>query len=281
MRGDIGRASKILSDGFFKDGTNFFTYQLERLETYLSLEAGFPKPDALHELFVACSTKNGQVIGMAELDVEQKGSRKADGPYLCNVSVDRKRLRQGTASRLVQECEQQVLEWNKMSGGNVPNSLYLKVRENNEAAIAMYDKFGYRTYMKEKDEKNDVDILVMRKKLDPSTYKGKISSQNNAGIRLDLSLSKPQWRLAWPFFLWMANQSSSSIVPTHSTWIEDDDDCYSDDDFHPQEYSGLVLSLPESIYWIASGTWYWRHSNDPDCHGNTLSIESSRASLRR
>ena len=79
-----------------------------------------------------------------------------------------------------------------MSGGNVPNSLYLKVRENNEAAIAMYDKFGYRTYMKEKDEKNDVDILVMRKKLDPSTYKGKISSQNNAGIRLDLSLSKPQ-----------------------------------------------------------------------------------------
>ena len=192
MRGDIGRASKILSDGFFKDGTNFFTYQLERLETYLSLEAGFPKPDALHELFVACSTKNGQVIGMAELDVEQKGSRKADGPYLCNVSVDRKRLRQGIASRLVQECEQQVLEWNKMSGGNVPNSLYLKVRENNEAAIAMYDKFGYRTYMKEKDEKNDVDILVMRKKLDPSTYKGKISSQNNAGIRLDLSLSKPQ-----------------------------------------------------------------------------------------
>jgi hypothetical protein len=52
---DMGPASKILADGFFKNKTNFITYQFERLQTYLSLESGFPRPSTRHELFVACT----------------------------------------------------------------------------------------------------------------------------------------------------------------------------------------------------------------------------------
>jgi hypothetical protein len=45
---DVGRASQILTDGFFKRrGMNIFSYFLEQLETYLSLEVDFPKLDKL------------------------------------------------------------------------------------------------------------------------------------------------------------------------------------------------------------------------------------------
>lgn len=191
MMVDMGRASKILADGFFKDNTNFITYQFERLQTYLSLESGFPQPSTLHQIFVACEATTGQVIGVAEVDARLDGGqgvRGKNGPYMCNVAVDQKFQRNGIASALVQQCESQVHEWVRQSSSSssstvLSNSLYLKVRENNQAAVAMYDKLGYRSMRQEKEEKTDLTVLIMRKQLprleSPELASGAISMSKN------------------------------------------------------------------------------------------------------
>jgi ribosomal protein S18 acetylase RimI-like enzyme len=180
---DMGRASKILADGFFKGKTNWLTYQLERLETYLSLESTFPKPNTPHVIFVACESRSGQVLGMVELDARKKGKNKGttysksndsnDGPYMCNVAVDDGHLRKGIATALIRQCEWQVQKWHVDSNGDIPCRLYLKVRSNNQAAIRMYSKLNYwcndSELPDEWDPKSGQAVYVMRKDLDMPT----------------------------------------------------------------------------------------------------------------
>lgn len=65
---EINQVSDILTDVFFKENTNFITYQWERLTTYLSVESTYPKPGERHALFVACHSRTGRVMGVAEID---------------------------------------------------------------------------------------------------------------------------------------------------------------------------------------------------------------------
>jgi ribosomal protein S18 acetylase RimI-like enzyme len=78
--------------------------------------------------------------------------------------VDEGHKRKGIASALVREGEEKVQAWHSATDGNIPNSLYLRVRQSNEAAVLMYDQLGYRSYMQEADIKGEV-VLVMRKSL--------------------------------------------------------------------------------------------------------------------
>ena len=182
LTSDMGPASKILADGFFKDNTNFITFQFERLETYLSMEVGFPKPNTRHEVFVACEESTGKVLGVAEVDARpERPPVPEGGPYLCNLAVDLNHLRKGIASALVKQCESQVQEWileqsledeivpepkdDKSPPKGLPSSLHLKVRQSNEKAIQMYHKMGYESVLFETDKKNQ-KVLVMRKQLE-------------------------------------------------------------------------------------------------------------------
>ena len=85
----------------------------------------------------------------------------------CNLAVDEGHKRKGIASALVRDGEEKVQAWHSATDGNIPNSLYLKVRQSNKAAVLMYDQLGYRSYMQEADIKGEV-VLVMRKSLHAS-----------------------------------------------------------------------------------------------------------------
>ena len=174
LAADVGRASQILTEGFFKHKTNFLVYQWERLETYLSLDSTFPKPNTLHQIFVACDSRSGRVLGMVELDArvpktkdDKDGIRtgSAVSPYMCNVAVDEKYQRRGIASALIARCERQVEEWYEQTRGKISCSLYLRVRESNVAAVSMYTKLNYTSITQEKDKKTGENLLVMRKEL--------------------------------------------------------------------------------------------------------------------
>lgn len=197
---DMGTASDILADGFFKDNTNFLTYQLERLQTYLSLESGFPKPFDRHQIFVACEVTKGQVIAMAEVDARIEGddARGTNGPYMCNIAVHKDYQRMGIATALVEKCEEQVQEWVSSTTTTtrtsttdpdattaLSSSLYLKVRQSNKAAVSMYDKIGYRSIGQEIEEKTNSVVLIMRKELPrppPAVTSSVVSSTSSSSM---------------------------------------------------------------------------------------------------
>lgn len=120
---------------------------------------------------------------------------------MCNLVVDERRQRKGIATSLVFECERRVKEWysddesnrkttngklinddmvyNKKDEGirdifrstsktksRMSNSVCLKVRESNKAAVEMYVKLGYVTVFEEiENPKTRENILLMRKEL--------------------------------------------------------------------------------------------------------------------
>ena len=53
---DLASISSIVTHGFFANDTNIVTYQIEKLKTYLSLEACFPQQPELHHYLVATTT---------------------------------------------------------------------------------------------------------------------------------------------------------------------------------------------------------------------------------
>ena len=136
---DLGSAARILTDGFYGN-TNFITYNIERLNTFLSLESTFPSQSSdtvVHSMVVACRQSDGKVLGFAELDGRPtEDPEAAPRPYMCNLAVDKKWKRQGIAKALVKQCEEKAIEWGK-------GEMYLKVRERNQAATSMYQSIGY------------------------------------------------------------------------------------------------------------------------------------------
>ena len=135
--------------------------------------------------------------------------KSGGSPYMCNLAVDERHKRKGIATSLVYECERQVKEWysdfdsrrkkddeknikddvvfnskndmfNDFAGNNridktkspMTNSVCLKVRESNKAAVEMYLKLGYVTVFEElEDGKPDENILLMLKELPPLSPK--------------------------------------------------------------------------------------------------------------
>lgn len=57
-----------------------------------------------------------------------------------NLAVDKKWKRRGIASALIEACEQYVL---KQHDTCIEKRLYLRVRKNNHAAIALYKSLDY------------------------------------------------------------------------------------------------------------------------------------------
>jgi len=117
---------------------------------------------------------------------------------MCNLAIDEKHQRKGIATSLVYECERQVKEWysddesrrkkkdeenvdhdilynsnNEMTNrilsktkNVMSDSICLKVRESNKAAVQMYSKLGYVTVFEEiEDPKTGENIFLMRKDL--------------------------------------------------------------------------------------------------------------------
>lgn len=177
----MGAAAIILTDGFFSDTTNIFTYQLERLKTFLSLESTFPNPvdRGSHEMIVACLNKGAKVVGFAEIDCrETRDPKLPPRPYMCNLAIDKKWKRKGIATALIAECESKAIKIGK-------DSMFLKVRERNSAATSMYQNLGYIVEANYQEE-NDV-VLLMRK--DIST-----ADNSSCGDEIGPVLSESQLR---------------------------------------------------------------------------------------
>lgn len=149
----LGSAARILTEEFYSSRTNFITFQIEKLKTTLSLESTYPgnngnaSSNRLQQMFVACESKSGKVVGFAEVDARPlgAGSNKTDPKglnrsYMYNLAVDKKWKRKGIATELIRECERFVSDMHELCA---ENRLYLRVRSCNLAAIELYTSLGY------------------------------------------------------------------------------------------------------------------------------------------
>ena len=150
----------------------------------LSLESTFPNNQqkfqnefsrrstlSLQHMIVACSSKNGQVVGFAEVDARPLSVTGKNGglenevavisednilrSYMYNLAVDKQWKRKGIASALVRSCEQFVIDMHDIC---VEKRLYLRVRKTNHAAIALYESLGYREMLPEVIQLSKEDI---------------------------------------------------------------------------------------------------------------------------
>ena len=170
---DLGSSARILTDGFYGD-TNFITYNIEKLNTFLSLESTFPQ-QAVHSMLVACRQTDGKVLGFAEIDGRPtKDENAAPRPYMCNLAICPKWRRKGIAKALVQQSEDNAAtQWGK-------TEMFLKVREANDAAINMYKNLGYDVQSIEIEEmrgKPPQSVLLMKKELIPPTTENATSEE--------------------------------------------------------------------------------------------------------
>lgn len=180
---DLSEAARVLADGFYSE-QNPASRWWEKMQTQLSLESNLPNNflNAPHEMWVACENESGRVISFCEVDnrpPKKTGPNSTEvRPYMCNLAVDIKWRKQGIAKDMIQRCEDSVKKWEE-------KTLYLKVREKNDAAVSLYEKMGYVVVSNEITEKSDDILLTMKR-----TWPGEDEVDDDlstAGIIADVS----------------------------------------------------------------------------------------------
>jgi [ribosomal protein S18]-alanine N-acetyltransferase len=137
----------------------------------------FPTPWSL-AMFVLELSKPGGICLAARREGRLVGylicSRYDTVWHVMNVSVDPDERRTGVASALIEELLQRV-------GDGQRARFTLEVRTSNAAAIALYERFGFRTAGTRRRyyQDNGEDALIMWRT--PSTLSGSLEDVPNAG----------------------------------------------------------------------------------------------------
>jgi len=223
---DLSYAAEVLTEGFYGD-SNIATKWWEKIQTQMNLESNLPSTMGIgnvsplltksseksviqgHDMWVACQSDTGKVIGFCELDnreprKHEKEKANMDNsmivrPYMCNLSVQTDYRKMGIAQNMILQCEQRVTDWYDTSENSTMNpKLYLKVKESNVPAIKLYQKLGYEVVAHEtvKNQQDNTLLLVMKREwnntISRQQTEEKEESSSSSSIPSD-ELSLQQW----------------------------------------------------------------------------------------
>ncbi|KAL3926434.1 MAG: hypothetical protein SGPRY_003299 [Prymnesium sp.] len=151
-RSDILPAASLLESSFAADRFTFMSPNSRSwLDVYwtslllaLDIERRCTTWDWSRHLQLVAESAEGRLLGFVEVwgeDESSIGNVSAITPQPClfNLCVSREMRRLGIARSLIERCEQTCIEWGE-------SELFLKVRDDNEAAFELYSALNYTSF---------------------------------------------------------------------------------------------------------------------------------------
>jgi ribosomal protein S18 acetylase RimI-like enzyme len=165
MHAELSQAADIIVASFYVDSRPPWN-QLYRLAELDRLQQGFPFQDrTLHRMIVAVtrnpSSRHEVVVGFVDIDARTPnrptGFKYNPRPYLSDLCVHPNFRRRGIAQALVQFCEHFCAE--RLGKAE----LFIRVEQNNESALGMYQRLGYARVPNPDDP--SVTVVLLKKQL--------------------------------------------------------------------------------------------------------------------
>jgi ribosomal protein S18 acetylase RimI-like enzyme len=155
---ELNPVSDIILQSFYDEIHKGPWKRIYKLAELNRLQQNFPYEDTdLHQMLVAIDDESDKVIGFVDVDARPcKTKIKLPRPYLSDLCVDPDFRRRGIAYRLVQACEDFTRD--------IPRpELWIRVKEDNVAAVQMYKSLNYA--IAGKDEKESHTLIILHKAL--------------------------------------------------------------------------------------------------------------------
>ena len=159
---DLPVVSDIIINSFYQTSPYPFKH-LYLLAELNRLQQNFPYNDAQrHVMLVATTIGNNEVVAFCDIDA-RPATRAIDPPrpYLSDLAVRPDCRRRGIAKHMVQECER--IATHDMNR----RELYIRVEENNTAAVQMYNGLGYEPLGHHIFGVQDTTVLLRKYLMEP------------------------------------------------------------------------------------------------------------------
>jgi len=177
---DLGEVSNIVMNSFYSgDSIKGPWRHMYRLGELNRLQQNFPYNDELHCMLVAACPYSEQVVAFVDIDARPP-TRQIDPPrpYLSDLCTNPMWRRRGIARALVEQCEDLSLQMNK-------EELYIRVEQNNTAAIEMYKNLAYTRQSHEYFGVKDTTMLLHKKLVETTSSDEYGDSQWAAKTRIE------------------------------------------------------------------------------------------------
>eukprot|EP00566_Odontella_aurita_P019732 CAMPEP_0113594608 /NCGR_PEP_ID=MMETSP0015_2-20120614/39177_1 /TAXON_ID=2838 /ORGANISM="Odontella" /LENGTH=305 /DNA_ID=CAMNT_0000501635 /DNA_START=266 /DNA_END=1181 /DNA_ORIENTATION=+ /assembly_acc=CAM_ASM_000160 len=173
---DLNAVANIFVDSFY-DPKSMLKHYYRMLELD-RIQNNFPYDSEWHEYYVACSSEDDSVIAFVDVDARKLpphwGMSAPPRPYLSDLAVRDDWRRRGVATQMVVHCEDKARAMGY-------NRLFLRVEGDNDAALSMYARMGYKVQEHPYFGVKDTTTLLLGMLPEKSRLEEKVGSRDEDG----------------------------------------------------------------------------------------------------